>query len=69
MSAPPYSHAITVERLVRNFEQIRAVDQLSFSVEAGSITALLGGNGAGKTTTLAMLLGLLVPDAGSITIL
>jgi ABC-2 type transport system ATP-binding protein len=39
---------------------------LSFSLEKGSITALLGGNGAGKTTTLSMLLGLLEPSSGSI---
>ena len=43
-----------------------AVDHLSFSLEKGSITALLGGNGAGKTTTLSMLLGLLEPSSGSI---
>jgi len=42
------------------------VDHLSFSLEKGSITALLGGNGAGKTTTLSMLLGLLEPSSGSI---
>ena len=39
---------------------------MSFSLEKGSITALLGGNGAGKTTTLSMLLGLLEPSSGSI---
>lgn len=42
------------------------MDHLSFSLEKGSITALLGGNGAGKTTTLSMLLGLLEPSSGSI---
>ena len=42
------------------------MDQLSFSLERASITALLGGNGAGKTTTLSMLLGLLEPTSGSI---
>jgi len=45
---------------------VKAVDDLSFSLDKSSITALLGGNGAGKTTTLSMLLGLLRPSSGSI---
>ena len=45
---------------------MKAVDNLSFSLDKSSITALLGGNGAGKTTTLSMLLGLLRPSSGSI---
>jgi ABC-2 type transport system ATP-binding protein len=45
---------------------MKAVDDLSFSLDRSSITALLGGNGAGKTTTLSMLLGLLRPSSGSI---
>lgn len=60
---------IQVDKLVRSFNEVRAVDQISFQIEAGSVTALLGGNGAGKTTTLAMLLGLLIPDSGAIHIL
>ena len=46
-----------------------AVDDITFSVQRGSVTALLGGNGAGKTTTLSMLLGLLLPTSGTITVL
>ena len=45
-----------------------AVDDLSLRVEGGQILGLLGPNGAGKTTTLRMLMGLIHPDAGSITI-
>jgi ABC-2 type transport system ATP-binding protein len=45
------------------------VDDIAFAVPAGATVALLGGNGAGKTTTIAMLLGLLLPSAGSITVL
>jgi len=45
---------------------VKAVDNVSFSLDKSSITALLGGNGAGKTTTLSMLLGLLRPSSGSI---
>ncbi len=65
----PTPPAIRVNHLVRHFDKVHAVDDLSFEIQRGSITALLGGNGAGKTTTLAMLLGLLIPDAGSIEIL
>ncbi|MEZ0232180.1 MAG: ABC transporter ATP-binding protein [Methylophilaceae bacterium] len=62
-------HIIEVERLYKTFEKINAVDGISFKVRKGSTTALLGGNGAGKTTTITMLLGLLIPTSGSITIL
>ena len=48
--------------------RIRAVDQLSFAVEPGSVTGFLGPNGAGKTTTLRMLLGLVKPTSGNSTI-
>lgn len=65
--APP--PIVTVKGLTKIFDTVRAVDGIDFSVERGSITALLGGNGAGKTTTLSMLLGLLLPDAGTISIL
>lgn len=64
---PPNS--IEVSHLIRTFDGVRAVDDLSFTVATGSVIALLGGNGAGKTTTLAMLLGLLIPDSGAIKIL
>ena len=45
-----------------------AVDDISFEVASHATTALLGGNGAGKTTTLSMLLGLLLPTSGSVSI-
>ena len=54
--------------LTKTFGSVRAVDDLSFSVERGSVTGFLGPNGAGKTTTLRMLLGLVTPDAGTATI-
>ena len=63
------SAAIHVEHLTKSFAGTLAVDDIDFSVASGSITALLGGNGAGKTTTISMLLGLLLPDQGSITVL
>ena len=58
-----------VETLTKRFGNEAAVDGISFTVTQGSVTGLLGGNGAGKTTTIAMLLGLLIPTSGSITIL
>jgi ABC-2 type transport system ATP-binding protein len=63
------SAAVRVEGLTKRYREIVAVDAITFAVEMGSFTALLGGNGAGKTTTLAMLLGLVRPTAGRIEIL
>ena len=60
---------IVVDRLSKDFGRgIKAVDQLSFTVEPGSVTGFLGPNGAGKTTTLRMLLGLVHPTGGTATI-
>jgi len=61
--------AIAVEGLTKRFKAVTAVDAIDFAVPAGVTAALLGGNGAGKTTTLSMLLGLLLPDSGSVRIL
>ncbi len=62
------SAALQVRGLVKTFQR-PAVDQLDLTVRAGEFYALLGENGAGKTTTLRMVVGLLKPDAGSISIL
>jgi ABC-2 type transport system ATP-binding protein len=56
--------AIEVENLSRAFGRLRAVDSISFEVEAGEIFGFLGHNGAGKTTTIRMLSGQLLPDSG-----
>ncbi|MPY70965.1 MAG: ATP-binding cassette domain-containing protein [Alphaproteobacteria bacterium] len=61
--------AIRVTALTKRFDDVLAVDGVSFEVQSGAITALLGGNGAGKTTTIAMLLGLLLPSSGEIRVL
>lgn len=63
--------AIAVQGLTKVFQpnQPPAVDGVTFSVPQGSVTGLLGGNGAGKTTTISMLLGLLLPTAGSLRLL
>jgi ABC-2 type transport system ATP-binding protein len=59
---------IEIQDLTKEFGTVRAVDDLSFEVEAGRIVAFLGPNGSGKTTTLRSLLGLVTPTAGTATI-
>ena len=61
--------AIAVERLVKRYKATTAVDDISFRLAPGSITGLLGGNGAGKTTTIAMIMGLVTPTAGTVSVL
>ena len=56
--------AIEVENLSRSFNSLRAVDNISFSVDVGEIFGFLGHNGAGKTTTIRMLSGQLQPTSG-----
>ncbi len=65
MAAP----IIETHGLTKHFGDITAVDGIDFAIVPGATAALLGANGAGKTTTLAMLLGLLSPTSGAITIL
>src|SRR5512135_2766242 len=59
---------IEVKNLVKKFNGLTAVDDISFSVPAGEIFAFLGPNGAGKSTTIKMLTTLLKPTGGSITL-
>jgi ABC-2 type transport system ATP-binding protein len=66
MLAPP---PIAIERLVKIYKTVPAVDGISFTLKPGSITALLGGNGAGKTTTIATIMGLVTPTSGRVTVL
>jgi ABC-2 type transport system ATP-binding protein len=57
---------VRVVDLCKRYRRQIAVDRLSFEVPAGSVFGLLGENGAGKTTTIQSLLGLVVPDSGSV---
>jgi ABC-2 type transport system ATP-binding protein len=57
-----------VYELTKVFNEVVAVDRLSFSIARGEIVGILGANGAGKTTTLQMILGLIRPTAGQIEI-
>jgi ABC-2 type transport system ATP-binding protein len=66
-TAPAGPVRLEVSGLSKSFGPVRAVSELSFTVEPGSVTGFLGPNGAGKTTTLRMVLGLMNPDAGTAT--
>ena len=59
---------IEVEQLSRNFGEIKAVDDVSFSVGRGEVLGFLGPNGAGKTTTMRMITGFLLPSSGSVRV-
>ena len=63
------SNAIEARGLVKLFGKERAVDGIDLSVASGSIFGILGPNGAGKTTTLRMLLGIIDPDEGELSLL
>ena len=59
---------VEVTDLRKRFGPVTAVNGVSFSIAAGEVVGLLGPNGAGKTTTLHMILGLVAPDSGSISL-
>ena len=59
-----HGRRLSAVELTKRFGDVTAVSDLSFEVEAGSVTGFLGPNGAGKTTTLRMLLGLAEPTHG-----
>jgi ABC-2 type transport system ATP-binding protein len=59
---------LQVSSVSKRFEQLQAVDDVNFSVQAGEAFGLLGPNGAGKSTTINMITGLLRPDAGEVFI-
>jgi len=60
------SAIIRVSNLTKDFKEVKAVDDLSFTVNPGEVYGFLGQNGAGKSTTIRMLLTLIRPDSGSI---
>ncbi|CAN5736775.1 ABC transporter ATP-binding protein [soil metagenome] len=61
--------AIETNGLTRDFTNLRAVDNLTFRVQPGTVFGFLGPNGSGKTTTIRLLLGLIAPTSGSATVL
>ena len=70
INAPAPIHApIAVENLTKSYKDTVAVDGITFALRPGSVTGLLGGNGAGKTTTIAMIMGLVTPTSGKVSVL
>jgi ABC-2 type transport system ATP-binding protein len=61
--------ALALERVSKRFDEVLAVNDLSFSVEPGTVFGFLGGNGAGKTTSLRMVLDIIRPTSGRIEVL
>ena len=62
------SAVIQVKHLSKDFKEVKAVDDLSFTVEEGQVYGFLGQNGAGKSTTIRLLLTLIYPSSGEIEI-
>ena len=61
--------AVEVDGVVKNFGRLRALDGVRLGVRHGEVFGLLGPNGSGKTTLIRCLVGLVVPDAGTVTVL
>ncbi len=63
------AYAVELKGVVKRYNEILAVNQVDLTIKTGEIFGLLGPNGSGKSTTMKMLLGLVQPDAGSVTVL
>ncbi|MCY8033091.1 ABC transporter ATP-binding protein [Bacillus sonorensis] len=61
-------NVVSLTNVTKTFRQKTAVEHINFSIGKGEIVAILGPNGAGKTTTISMMLGLLKPTSGDITL-
>ncbi len=61
--------AIEVNSLTKHYGKVKAVDNISFSIEEGKICGILGPNGSGKTTTIKSICDLIIPDEGNIKVL
>lgn len=59
-------YALEVKNLSKNFNGLKAVDDVSFNVPEGSVFGLIGRNGAGKTTTIRMMMNIYLPDSGEV---
>ena len=64
MKAP----AVKLSGITRRYGPVRAVDDVDLAIETGTVVALLGPNGAGKTTTISIMLGLVPPDTGTVSL-
>ena len=68
MSAAPSGPPVLTSGLTKRFRHQTAVDGIDLEVPAGAVYGFLGPNGSGKTTTIRMLLGLIRPDSGTMTL-
>ena len=64
-----YAYAVELKSVVKRYNEILAVDHVDLTINQGEIFGLLGPNGSGKSTTLKMLLGVVRPDSGSVSVL
>jgi branched-chain amino acid transport system ATP-binding protein len=64
----PTGTLLSVQKLERHFDGLKAVDGISFSVERGEVVSIIGPNGSGKTTTLNLVTGAIRPNSGTITL-
>lgn len=60
---------LEVENISKSFGKLKAVDKVSFSIEEGVVFGLIGPNGAGKTTTIRMIMNIIIPDTGKVSVL
>jgi ABC-2 type transport system ATP-binding protein len=65
---PRSTDVVQLDNICKNYDEFSAVDHLSLSIPAGGIYGLLGPNGAGKTSTIRMMIGIIVPDSGRISV-
>ncbi|HSM57349.1 MAG TPA: ATP-binding cassette domain-containing protein, partial [Candidatus Sulfomarinibacteraceae bacterium] len=63
------TQVIKVRNLHKAYDEVTAVDDVSFNVDEGEIFGIIGPNGAGKTTTIESVIGLRKPDGGSVSVL
>ncbi len=61
-------NTLELHAICKSYDHFVAVDQLTFSIAAGSVYGLLGPNGAGKTSTLRMMIGIMMPDSGEVRV-
>ena len=65
---PRSTDVVQLDNICKNYDEFVAVDHLSLSIPPGGIYGLLGPNGAGKTSTIRMMIGIIVPDSGRISV-
>ena len=68
LNQPRSTEVAELDNICKNYDEFVAVDHLSLSIPAGGIYGLLGPNGAGKTSTIRMIIGIIVPDSGQISV-